>query len=103
MDIKHAELNLNAFGAALTGFHVDYDLIITATLAMKPFPAGISSPPNREPDVPGWTATLYPFNWSRQPAITVPCGLTADNLPGRIANRRGPAGRWLGAARRPRL
>ena len=81
MDVKHAELNLNAFGAALTGFHVDHDLIITATLAMKPFPAGLSSPPNHEPGSVGWTATLYPFNWSRQPAITVPCGLTADNLP----------------------
>jgi aspartyl-tRNA(Asn)/glutamyl-tRNA(Gln) amidotransferase subunit A len=29
----------------------------------------------------GWTPFSYPFNLSQQPAITVPCGLTADGLP----------------------
>jgi aspartyl-tRNA(Asn)/glutamyl-tRNA(Gln) amidotransferase subunit A len=48
---------------------------------MKPFPAGMSSPPGRDPLDASWTATLYPFDWSRQPAISVPCGLTSDNLP----------------------
>jgi aspartyl-tRNA(Asn)/glutamyl-tRNA(Gln) amidotransferase subunit A len=81
MDVKQAELNLGVFGAALAEFFTDYDLIVTATVAMKPFPAGMSSPPGRDPLDAGWTATLYPFDWSRQPAISVPCGLTSDNLP----------------------
>ena len=29
----------------------------------------------------GWTPFSYPFNLTQQPAITVPCGLTADGLP----------------------
>jgi aspartyl-tRNA(Asn)/glutamyl-tRNA(Gln) amidotransferase subunit A len=81
MDVKRAELNLGVFGAALAGFFGDFDLIMTATVAMKPFPAGMSSPPGRDPLDASWTATLYPFDWSRQPAISVPCGLTSDGLP----------------------
>jgi aspartyl-tRNA(Asn)/glutamyl-tRNA(Gln) amidotransferase subunit A len=29
----------------------------------------------------GWTPFSYPFNLTQQPAITVPCGLTAEGLP----------------------
>jgi aspartyl-tRNA(Asn)/glutamyl-tRNA(Gln) amidotransferase subunit A len=29
----------------------------------------------------GWTPFSYPFNLTQQPAITVPCGLTAKGLP----------------------
>ena len=29
----------------------------------------------------GWTPFSYPFNLTQQPAITVPCGLTAGGLP----------------------
>ena len=81
MDVKRAELNLGVFGAALAAFHGQYDLLLTATLAMKPFAAGMSSPPKQGPTAANWTATLYPFDWSRQPAVTVPCGTTADGLP----------------------
>ena len=81
MDVKHAALYRESFGAVLTDFHQRHDLILTATIAMKPFAAGLSSPPGRAPDDPSWTATLYPFNWAQQPAATVPCGLTSDGLP----------------------
>ncbi len=81
MDVKRAALFRESFGAVLTNFHRQHDLILTATIAMKPFSAGLSSPPDRAPDDPSWTATLYPFNWAQQPAVTVPCGLTSDGLP----------------------
>ena len=29
----------------------------------------------------GWTPFSYPFNLTQQPAITIPCGLTAAGLP----------------------
>jgi aspartyl-tRNA(Asn)/glutamyl-tRNA(Gln) amidotransferase subunit A len=29
----------------------------------------------------GWTPFSYPFNLTQQPAITIPCGLTASGLP----------------------
>jgi len=81
MDAKHAELKLGAFGATLARYFTKHDLLITATLGMKPFAAGLSSPPGREPGAISWTAMLYPFNWTGQPAVTVPCGMTADRLP----------------------
>jgi aspartyl-tRNA(Asn)/glutamyl-tRNA(Gln) amidotransferase subunit A len=28
-----------------------------------------------------WTPFTYPFNLTQQPALSVPCGFTADGLP----------------------
>ena len=32
-------------------------------------------------DWTSWTPYTYPFNLTQQPAITVPCGLTAEGMP----------------------
>ena len=33
------------------------------------------------PDWTSWTPYTYPFNLTQQPAVSVPCGFTADGLP----------------------
>ena len=55
---------------------------MTPTVAVPAFdlrPPG--SVPMEAQAMLGWTPFSYPFNLSQQPAITVPCGLTAGGLP----------------------
>jgi len=63
-------------------FHQTYDLLLTPSLAVAAFEAGTFSP--RETDDPKWitwSPFTYPFNMTKQPASSVPCGFTADGLP----------------------
>jgi aspartyl-tRNA(Asn)/glutamyl-tRNA(Gln) amidotransferase subunit A len=69
-------------GSHLRQFMQRFDLILTpstAVPAFKALPAG-HSPMNSEAML-GWTPFSYPFNLSQQPAISLPCGLTAEGLP----------------------
>lgn len=67
-------------------FFKDYDLLITPTLALPPFPHPGWAPGPSEVDgheinpMLGWLLT-YPFNLTGQPAITVPCGFSGEVLP----------------------
>jgi aspartyl-tRNA(Asn)/glutamyl-tRNA(Gln) amidotransferase subunit A len=65
-------------------FFEKYDLLLTPTLPVPPFPVGIDWP--RE--VAGkkvlplnYLAFTYPFNLTGQPAASVPCGWTTDGMP----------------------
>jgi aspartyl-tRNA(Asn)/glutamyl-tRNA(Gln) amidotransferase subunit A len=63
-------------------FHNRYDLLITPTAAVPAFEAGKLSPPGYDPlNWLDWAPFAYPFNLSGQPALTVNCGYTNDNLP----------------------
>ena len=61
-----------------------YDLLLTPTLPLPPFPVGIDWPREingrKVPPLAFLTFT-YPLNITGQPAATVPCGWNEDNLP----------------------
>jgi aspartyl-tRNA(Asn)/glutamyl-tRNA(Gln) amidotransferase subunit A len=69
-------------GRIMGQFHEQYDLLLTPTLPIPAFEAGLEVPP----DGPGsrwtsWTPFTYPFNMTQQPAASVPAGFTAAGLP----------------------
>lgn len=71
-----------ALGIRLGRFHETYDLLVTPTLPLVAFAAGLEVPPGwPSPRWTSWTPFTYPFNLTQQPAASVPCGLTGDGLP----------------------
>jgi len=74
-----AQLERAAIARHMARFHQRYDLLLTPTLAVPPFEAGRDQPQGY--DGRAWYGFTYPFNLTRQPAASVPCGLTASGLP----------------------
>ncbi len=72
-----------AIGLAMNRFHETYDLLLTPSLPVPAFEAGLERPKDNDGQDRwiDWTPFSYPFNLSRQPAASVPCGLTQDGLP----------------------
>lgn len=67
---------------ATATFHETYDLLLTPTLPLPAFDAGLEVPPNWPAQRwTSWTPFSLPFNMSGQPALSVPCGFTSDGLP----------------------
>jgi amidase len=72
-----------------------YDLIITPTAAVPPFPVEMTSGPRQINGVEmqhyiQWALLTYAFTVINAPAISVPCGFTRDGLPVGLQI----AGRW---------
>ncbi len=82
MDWLAADKARNDLGAHMAQFHTRYDLLLTPTLPIPAFEGGIEVPQGW-PDERWytWTPFTYPFNMTRQPALTVPCGFTEAGLP----------------------
>lgn len=60
-----------------------FDLLLTPSISVPPFELGIVGPSmvaGRPVVHLGWTL-CYPFNYTGQPAVTVPCGFTDAGLP----------------------
>ena len=86
----------------LARFFERFDLLVTPTVGVPAFPLGQVNPEgiNGKPVTHlGWSLT-YPFNWSGQPAISVPAGWTKSGLPVglQIVGRRFDDRLVLGAA-----
>ncbi len=81
-DVQLLTLKRNALGTLMREFMTRYDLLVTPAVAVPAFdsrPAG--SVPMTPETMLSWTPFSYPFNLTQQPAITIPCGLTAGGLP----------------------
>jgi aspartyl-tRNA(Asn)/glutamyl-tRNA(Gln) amidotransferase subunit A len=71
-----------AMGVAMNLFHQSYDLLLTPSLPIPAFEAGLEVPGGSGMERwPDWTPFSYPFNLTRHPAASVPCGLTSEGLP----------------------
>ncbi|MEV0319036.1 amidase [Streptomyces sp. NPDC050658] len=69
-------------GRRMGRFHATYDLLVTPTLPITAFEAGVEVPKGSgHRRWTGWTPFTYPFNMTQQPAATVPCGVDEDGLP----------------------
>jgi aspartyl-tRNA(Asn)/glutamyl-tRNA(Gln) amidotransferase subunit A len=79
--------------ADMLEFFNDYDYLITPSVSVPAFPVELVQPadwPQHPWDYLMWAQFSYPFNFSGQPAASVPCGFTEDGLPVgmQIAGRR---------------
>ena len=71
-----------AIGLTMARFHERYDLLLLPTLPLPAFEAGRLTPLTQTGEGwADWTPFTYCFNLSKQPAATVPCGLTKAGLP----------------------
>lgn len=91
-----------AIGQLMGAFHDTHDLLLTPTVAVPPFEAGMDMPSGSDSrHWVSWTPFTYPFNMTQQPAASVPCGFTSSGLPVglQIVGPRHSDARVLSAAR----
>jgi aspartyl-tRNA(Asn)/glutamyl-tRNA(Gln) amidotransferase subunit A len=84
VDYVNALVERNAVWQQVRTVFERYDLLVTPTLAVPPFPVGRDRPElPADVDAAGlqWSPFTYVFNLTGQPAISVPCGHTRTGLP----------------------
>ena len=71
-----------ALGMQMRLFMQRFDLLVTPTMPIAAFEAGILAPGPIGPQAwVNWTPFSYPFNLTQQPAASVNCGFTAAGMP----------------------
>ena len=81
-DFVEAERQRDLIAHRMRAFHETYDLLLTPTAIVSPFGIEHDFPPEWDRERAWvWELPTFPFNFSRQPALTVPCGFTVAGLP----------------------
>jgi len=81
-DLLDATGARHADGAVMNAFHERYDLLVTPQMPTTAIAAGVDFPPGQGMSSwLDWSPYTYPFNWTQQPAASVPCGIASDGLP----------------------
>ncbi|MDL4774620.1 MULTISPECIES: amidase [Thermomonosporaceae] len=81
-DYLEATAGRMELGRLMGRFHDEYDLLLTPTMPIAAFEAGVEVPPgSASPRWTSWTPFTYPFNMTQQPAASLPCGFTPAGLP----------------------
>ena len=82
LDYISADNERAVLGQLMMEFHQTYDLLLTPALAVAAFQTGIVTPRQGDDNKwVTWTPFTYPFNMTKQPAASVPCGFTSEGLP----------------------
>lgn len=82
VDYLRATNRRMVMGLAMGKFHLDHDLLLSATIPITAFGAGREVPEGwHAPRWTSWTPLTYPFNMTQQSAASVPCGFTVNGLP----------------------
>jgi aspartyl-tRNA(Asn)/glutamyl-tRNA(Gln) amidotransferase subunit A len=82
LDYLEAVARRGALGQQMCGFHERFDLLLTPTVPIAAFAAGVERPdPARQERWIDWAPFSNPFNLTQQPVASVPCGFTAAGLP----------------------
>jgi aspartyl-tRNA(Asn)/glutamyl-tRNA(Gln) amidotransferase subunit A len=81
VDYLGADLVRNALGRAMGAFHETYDLLLTPMMPVPALPVGEDLNDPSDEHWVDWSPFSYPFNMTRQPAASIPCGLTSGGLP----------------------
>jgi aspartyl-tRNA(Asn)/glutamyl-tRNA(Gln) amidotransferase subunit A len=82
--LTSARMTRKAVNNKMWRFMADYDLLLTPTLAVPPFPLYTQGPEvidERMLPSTAWLGFCFPINLTGQPAASVPAGFTADGLP----------------------
>jgi aspartyl-tRNA(Asn)/glutamyl-tRNA(Gln) amidotransferase subunit A len=80
-ELQAAYADMRALSQTMHAFHREYDLLLTPTVPITAFAAGIDTPDaTRFPQWYDWTPLTWPFNLTRQPAASVLCGFV-EGLP----------------------
>jgi Asp-tRNA(Asn)/Glu-tRNA(Gln) amidotransferase A subunit family amidase len=86
-DVVRVQFNRYKFYEQVSNVFEKYDLMLTPTLAVTAFGAGDMGPlgpekiDGQEGSPSNWLSFTYPFNFTGQPAASIPCGFNAERLP----------------------
>ena len=83
-DLASSLQQRNAYYTGMRQFMDRFDLLLTPTMPVTAFTAGLDEPDGwqRSTLAPlDWTPFTFPFNLTGQPAATVPCGFDRNGLP----------------------
>lgn len=84
VDLAWAYAERSAYADRLRRLMECYDILLSPTVPVPAFEAGADHPgeiAGHATTYLSWTPFTYPFNFSGQPAATVPCGFTSEGLP----------------------